>query len=559
MRWSGPMTTKRHGADLVISARLLLFDTLLFFILEYMKFYNGQPKETALMNIAFFISTTIIYHLFGYNNIFFIPLVLFSAAEVISWRYNNTAINYQILHSMNFKWVLATNKIFFLPISLIILGAIILAIIRSKWVYKPSLSIKFKYYFFMIMIASIVTFLYLKHFNLAFHSFLVAETAINEKSGIIAERFRKYLTKSMKILNDTRTTRKKNIIIIEVESLEKQLIGRWNKWYKNSMPNLNKMTEKGILIENIYPQPYNSWTTGSLFAQLCSLPHVISEVLAHTMEVSGQINQWPNVKCLPDILKDFGYKNYYVATGNQNIMGKPEFFRQHNTKYLDFETHNTTHDMDTYNYTKNVLFPKLKLKQPFMLIQMNLDTHPNFWVDPRCNPPTDLPKVLRCYTCFDEILGDYIDFLKRSDILDQTIVVIIGDHLGYGKNRGLFVDPRTLFWHFPFEKDKVITKPVTLYDFSPTLLDLLGYVVDPEFTFGKSILKEEPGSFPQNKEFNMIYTFFKNIISIQSKEIQCGGKTGFCNDTNVYLKDREVFASYDLGNQNNTYKNKNFK
>jgi arylsulfatase A-like enzyme len=74
---------------------------------------------------------------------------------------------------------------------------------------------------------------------------------------------------------------------------------------------------------------------------------------------------------------------------------------------------------------------------------------------------------------------------------------------------------------------QVIEKKVSLYDFGPTILDLLGIDIEPEFPFGKSIFAKESGTIPDVAQLQYLYDFFKREMSWRD-EGYCNESHGFC-------------------------------
>ncbi len=84
----------------------------------------------------------------------------------------------------------------------------------------------------------------------------------------------------------------------------------------------------------------------------------------------------------------------------------------------------------------------------------------------------------------DDQIGLFVDFLKKEDLYEKTLIVVVADHgesLGqhFEKTHGFFLYEPTVWVPFiirapfPFKK-KVINKTVELTDVTPTILDSLG-------------------------------------------------------------------------------------
>ncbi len=97
----------------------------------------------------------------------------------------------------------------------------------------------------------------------------------------------------------------------------------------------------------------------------------------------------------------------------------------------------------------------------------------------------------------DRYIGKFLAALEREQLLDKTIVVILGDHgEGLGERERFFGHIRylnrqyievPLIMHFPGLKARRIAVPVSHINIAPTVLDFLG-ISHPGFSSQKSLL-----------------------------------------------------------------------
>ncbi|MBI5847778.1 MAG: sulfatase-like hydrolase/transferase [Nitrospirae bacterium] len=105
----------------------------------------------------------------------------------------------------------------------------------------------------------------------------------------------------------------------------------------------------------------------------------------------------------------------------------------------------------------------------------------------------------------DHLLGKVIRSLKERRLLDNTIVVITGDHgeeffeNGFWGHTSSFDDYqlKTAFvMHYPGISHRVVRRISSHHDLVPTLMESLGCVSPPgEYSQGISLLREEPHSY----------------------------------------------------------------
>ncbi len=129
---------------------------------------------------------------------------------------------------------------------------------------------------------------------------------------------------------------------------------------------------------------------------------------------------------------------------------------------------------------------------------------------------------------FDDQVGEIIDYLKKSDLLRNTIIIIMSDHgenlyeYGYGMGhgdhlRGNFANRMTFGIYSPFEryKGRKIKPTARDIDISPTILDMLKIEKPKQFK-GESLLPYMRGNpyngIPVYMETGVWYT--KNIPAI---------------------------------------------
>jgi arylsulfatase A-like enzyme len=89
---------------------------------------------------------------------------------------------------------------------------------------------------------------------------------------------------------------------------------------------------------------------------------------------------------------------------------------------------------------------------------------------------------------YDAYLGELVDELTRSNLIDQTVIIIYSDHADQWRAN----DKIPLLFHFPRgEFSGEISNNTHNVDIAPTLLDYLGMEV-PTWMSGQSLLKGEP-------------------------------------------------------------------
>jgi hypothetical protein len=109
-------------------------------------------------------------------------------------------------------------------------------------------------------------------------------------------------------------------------------------------------------------------------------------------------------------------------------------------------------DYATFDLLNNDVLPHLNDDQThqFALLVFNIDTHAPCGYSPKCRDhlPLRYPRAYRAFTCLDDSLRDFYERLRKTDSVNNTELVIYGDHLmvplGFPAARVKFTLPRNL-------------------------------------------------------------------------------------------------------------------
>jgi hypothetical protein len=176
---------------------------------------------------------------------------------------------------------------------------------------------------------------------------------------------------------------KRNLILVELESLENELLGTYNKDYPTMLPFISGLVAQGTHFKNVISQPYTTWSVASLFAVQCNLPLLLHHVQANEQ---GKFHLVKGVRCLGDYLTAAGYRlmsyqsNIFVGDFKKHMS-------MHQWSCFDFKNHRCRRDWDLFAKIESSVFPSLiNESKPFVLHIANADCHaiPRYYVDRRC-------------------------------------------------------------------------------------------------------------------------------------------------------------------------------
>ena len=288
----------------------------------------------------------------------------------------------------------------------------------------------------------------------------------------------------------------KNLIVIQVESLESFLIGKEINGQKIT-PVLDNLISKGLYFPNVYEQ-VNEGTSSDcdLMLNTSMLP----------LRRGSTFFRYPNTKynSLPLILQSNGYETASIHPDKGSFWNYANALKggiafENFIDYFAFDPDELIGmGISDKTYFTQVV-PKLKdLNTPFYAHTITLTNH----------GPFDLPPELRKFSLDSELnsselggyfesvhytdtqIGAFIDNLNKEGLLDNSLIIITGDHTGVHKYYNHSVDQLTnkQDWYLDNGNPKV---PFIIYDTSikegktfdtiggqidimPTMLYLLG-------------------------------------------------------------------------------------
>jgi hypothetical protein len=225
----------------------------------------------------------------------------------------------------------------------------------------------------------------------------------------------------------------KNIIIISLESFERAFLHDMNK---ELTPNLRSLKERWSYLD-MKQNDGSAWTAGSLYTVFTGFPCFFAGPGNEFFQNSTSCK----IVTLGDILNKCGYVSYHLSS-DANYAGTRDILRlfkidsiMDGTFHGKYPSSNTpwggVYDKDLFTEAKEVLLRRDKQK-PFFLFMSTLSTHcPNGFVDERM-----LQFIKKQNTTLetaalstDWLVENFIEFLQKENLLNNTIVYLFPDHL----------------------------------------------------------------------------------------------------------------------------------
>lgn len=339
---------------------------------------------------------------------------------------------------------------------------------------------------------------------------------------------------------------KKNLVMIFIESLETTFFDKKNggDWNKNIIPELDeirKMDEaeyfstdkKGKGTDNLYGTTY---TTASVIANNSTIPFK-TPILYNDFNKKTYFN---NVYTLGDALEDNGYHNEVISTAQLAFGALDDFFVRHgHYKIYDPDTLESNNirlkkeNLGKWGFNDKFMFELAKTRitelsnsdQPFNITMIGIDTHPMDGFKGSYTSNEFKNQYENVYATESKLIKEFIDWFKEQPSYDDTVTVIIGDHLCMQSNfignhklnkRGRY----NVIINSSVKSDNKFNRSFTAVDTTPTILASLGATINGDrmglgtnLYSDKKTITEEYGLDYVNKELKNASDMYIDLIT----------------------------------------------
>ena len=302
---------------------------------------------------------------------------------------------------------------------------------------------------------------------------------------------------------------RRNVVLILLESTRAVATTPYNQDLETT-PFLDELAKSSLLVQRAYtvvPHTHNAVTATS-----CGVEPPLD--YWGTMML-GAVNDSVPFTCLPDLLKEQGYKSAYFMSHESTFERSPKILES-----LGYEEFYSVENMDTEGFEKSSYFgyeDDIMLEpseewlrdhrdEPFLATYLTSAPHHDYRAPQERygrKEFTDNDLVNRYLNSVrnqDFFLKNLFDQYKELGLYEDTVFVILGDHgEAFGEHdryqhdnvpyeEGLRIpmlvhDPRQ------FQNGATLSGPVTQLDILPTVADLLGYEIDGGDYSGSSFLQ----------------------------------------------------------------------
>ena len=303
----------------------------------------------------------------------------------------------------------------------------------------------------------------------------------------------------------------KNVIVIMMESTSEIVIN------KDLYPNFYKLYTEGISFTNNY-SPRNSCSTGNNeFSGMTGLYTIQNNCTANIYKNNTYFTSIFN------LFKNAGYRTssmhdyteaYYARNIIHKNLGSEAYYNAIDLGINYYpEYKNWASDEDFMNAAMDITLASSSDK-PFMLWLTTVSAHQPYGVaseegdkylnlTENTNYPLKLRRYMSKLKTFDNSLGILLDRLEEAGVLDDTVIVMYGDHYPYGLSDSDIsnvlsydlsdyeIERTPMVIYNSKIKAEVVDKYSSYVNLTPTLANLFNIDCDPRYYMGTDVFSDE--------------------------------------------------------------------
>lgn len=289
-------------------------------------------------------------------------------------------------------------------------------------------------------------------------------------------------------------------------------------------PTLEKLTNEGFVFENYYQPLWYGSTLGGEYANLMGSPTKNGSYLSMCRAADNEDGM---IFSMGNTLKRLGYScyafhdndyTYYDRDETHPALGYEWIASGHGLEYQKSES-----GADIWPQSDVVMleetFDKYTDEEPFHLYYLTVSGHVPYtfsygnYISMRNEAVVEnleYETITKAYLAaqyeLELMLEEMMDLLEEKDLLDNTVIVIAGDHVPYDNMEVLddlagheledaFEAYRSslVIWSGSLEEPVKVDKVCSSIDILPTMLNLMGAEYDSRLIIGRDILSDSDG------------------------------------------------------------------
>jgi phosphoglycerol transferase len=309
------------------------------------------------------------------------------------------------------------------------------------------------------------------------------------------------------------TATKQNMIIIYAESTERTFadIAAGDKVFAE----LKELSASGLEVKGLAQAKNTGWSMAGFVASQCGVPLQPHGLLSGNL-FDKQQTFFAGIVCLSDLLKKNDYQVEFLNGSDHGFAGMRAFLKSHKFDQA-FGLHNIEaasdyrndwghYDDTVFKQAQNRVRLLKKSGKPYVMSVATIAAHfPNGHPTRSCErafPNNKLPQILFSVKCTGYEISKFIKTLRHEGLLDNTVVVIVSDHLMMKNDYEEQLNQKQRLNYFVVIGDSIrpqlLERQAAMFDVFPTLLDLLGFSLpDGRAGLGVSLLSVNKTLFEQ--------------------------------------------------------------
>lgn len=228
------------------------------------------------------------------------------------------------------------------------------------------------------------------------------------------------------IINPKDDYRGKNLIVLQVESLQSMVV---NSTYngKEITPNINKLIKESAYFSNCYYQAGLGHTSDAELLVNTSLHPLVNET-AYFEKVNNKFI------AISTSMKDIGYGTYAFHGNSGHFWNRRKIYKTFEFDNFfeleNFQKDDTfslgLHDISFLNQSADII---KDLKEPFYTFLVTVSSHSPYDINNNfCQSGNIIEKYYNSINYADKAIGVFLEKLKQYGMLDNSILVLYGDH-----------------------------------------------------------------------------------------------------------------------------------
>ncbi|TXC92398.1 LTA synthase family protein [Metabacillus litoralis] len=312
----------------------------------------------------------------------------------------------------------------------------------------------------------------------------------------------------------------RNVILVSLESLQSFVINEKLNG-EEITPYLNDLINESYYFDNFYHQTGQGKTSDSEFIVDNSLYPLGRGAVFFT----NSNNEYHST---PELLKDHGYYSTVFHANNKSFWNRDLMYKTFGyDRFFDVNDYNVTEENSIGWGLKDIDFFEQSvqhmddLPQPFYTRLITLTNHFPFelaeedrFIDEFDSNSKTLNQYIPTVRYMDEGVKRFIESLKETDVYENSIIILYGDHYGISENHnvamGKFLGKEVtpfevvqlqrvpFIVHIPGVTDQdpqTISKVSGQIDIRPTIMSLLGIDTSEQIQFGTDVFSDDKLSF----------------------------------------------------------------